>query len=202
MTPGFELNSTEDLAGHFTDRFQRALMKFVLSSEDELTFLAEHSAETIPEPFPIFRELSVSPGNYENRSVGLNFVTKPGRSVSMGLLTTRGDFYDGNRTHMEPSVRWKIDKHFTLAQFVSVDRIHLPDETFTLQLFRTRVDYSLNTHLSVASLIQYDNSSQEFGLNLRLSYLFREGTELFVVYDEIADDRIVPRIEKRVTKEY
>jgi hypothetical protein len=50
-------------------------------------------------------------------------------------------------------------------------------------LVRSRFDFSLDTHLSVAGIVQYDNATERVGANLRLGYLFHEGTQLFVVYN-------------------
>jgi hypothetical protein len=108
-----------------------------------------------------------------------------------------GAFYDGTRKQVEPSIQWNFNRHFSFTQFVSLNRIHLPNESFTLSLIRSGISYSLNTHLSIATLLQYDNSSQQLGVNIRLSYLFREGTELFVVYDDLKDDRPVPMTVKQ-----
>jgi len=202
VTPGIEINSTEDLSGNFTDQIHRASLRFVFPSEDEINLFAQHSRETIPEPFPIFRDVFVQKGQYDNRQSGISFTTKPGRKVSASMIVSSGTLYAGTRVGAEPSLQWKLNRHFTFTQFLSMNRIQMPDESFTLSLARSRISYSLNTHLSLASLLQYDNSSQELGVNVRFSYLFHEGTELFVVYDEINDDRLVPVSQKHNNKRF
>ena len=197
VTPGIQLTSTEDLPGNFTDEVQHASLRFVFPTEDQVEVFADHSVETIPEPFPIFRDINIPSGHYHNDQAGVNLNTKPGRNLSAGILVGTGAFYDGTRNQVEPSVQWKLNRHFTFTQFLSLNKIQLPSDSFTLSLIRSGVSYSLNTHLSIASLLQYDNSTQQLGMNMRFSYLFREGTELFVVYDDLVDDRPVPTIEKK-----
>ena len=185
LTPGYEGKVTEDSSGGFTDMFHRVSLKWIAPTEDQLIIFGQQSREGVPEPFPIFRDVLVKPGTYNEIQAGFEFLTKPGRSVSGGLYFSTGGLYGGSKTEVTPSIQWKLNRHFTLLQFFSTNFVDLEGQTFRIQLFRSQIAYSLNTHLSASALVQYDNSTREIGVNFRLGYLFREGTELFIVYDDL-----------------
>jgi hypothetical protein len=187
ITPGYEGKATEDLSEGFTDTFQRISLKWIAPSEDQILFFAQQSREGVPESFPIFREIRVPPGAYREGQAGFEFTTKPGRSVSGGLLLSTGGFYNGSKTEFATSFSWKLNRHFTFVQFFSTNFVELEDQSFRIDLFRSHIAFSLNTHLSTSALLQYDNSTRQLGINFRFGYLFREGTELFVVYDELRE---------------
>ena len=109
--------------------------------------------------------------------------SKEGRAVSAALLLTQGEFYDGDRFEAQPTVTVKFNRHFQFSQSVSSNWIELDNDRFALLLLRSHLNYALNTKLSAGALVQYDSDLRETAINVRLGYLFREGTELFVVYD-------------------
>jgi hypothetical protein len=162
-------------------------MRFLFQSEDQVRFFADRIEELVPEPFHIFRDIPIPMGRYRENRAGAEISTKPGRSLSSTLTVSHGGFFGGRRFEVSPSLLWKLNKHFTLLQVLGSNFIELDDESLHFYVTRTRIAYSLDTSFSVSALLQYDNSSQEFGINFRAGYLFKEGTELFVVYNEILE---------------
>ncbi|MCI0601448.1 carbohydrate binding family 9 domain-containing protein [bacterium] len=187
LTPGYELIREEDHAGTQTLLFHEASIKALFQSEDQFRFFASRNEELVPVEFPIFRTITVPAGNYLDTRFGMEISTKPGRNISGTLSVSHGGFYDGSRLELSPSILWKISEHLTVSQNFVSNFVGLDQEDFHIYLSRTRISYSLNTSLSSSAVLQYDNSSQEFGLNWRAGYLFKEGTELFIVYNEIMD---------------
>ena len=141
----------------------------------------------MPEEFPIFREILIPKGDYLEYRAGIELSTKPGRNISGALIVSQGGFFGVSRLEVSPSILWKVNKYLTLSQTFVSNRIQFGQEDFNINLTRTRIGFSLNTSFSASAVLQYDNDSQDFGMNFRAGYLFKEGTELFVVYNEIMD---------------
>jgi Domain of unknown function (DUF5916) len=194
LTPGFELIREENHAGTLMFLYQQASFKTLFQSEDQFRFFVNRSEEYVPEEFPVFREISVPVGRYVANRFGLEASTKPGRKLSGALTVSNGGFYGGSRFELSPSLFWKMNRYVTLSQTFISNFVDDAPEDFNLYITRTRISYSLNTSFSIASILQYDNSSQKIGFNCRASYMFKEGTELFVVYNEIQDERIDSQI--------
>jgi hypothetical protein len=194
LTPGYELIREENHAGTLMFWYQQASFKTLFQSEDQFKLFVNQSEEFVPEKFPVFREISVPIGRYDAIRYGFDAATKPGRKVSGELTISNGGFYGGSRFELSPSLFWKVNRHVTLSQTLISNFVHDAPEDFDLYITRTRIGYSLNTNFSVSSVLQYDNSSQKIGFNCRANYMFKEGTELFVVYNEIQDESLHPEI--------
>ncbi|MCI0617530.1 carbohydrate binding family 9 domain-containing protein [bacterium] len=190
LTPGYELIREENHAGTLMFLYQQASFKTLFQSEDQFRFFVNRSEEYVPEGFPVFREISIPVGRYVANRSGLEASTKPGRKLSGALTVSNGGFYGGSRFELSPSLFWKVNRHVNLSQTFISNFVKDAPEDFNLYITRTRISYSLNTSFSIASILQYDNSSQKIGFNCRASYMFKEGTELFVVYNEIQDEGI------------
>jgi hypothetical protein len=198
LTPGYELIREEDHNGTLTFLTQEASLKFLFQSEDQFRLFINRNEELVPEDFPIFRSVAIPKGSYLENRAGIEVSSKPGRNFSGTLTVSQGGFFGGSRLEISPALVWKANRHLTLSQAVQSNFIDLEQDEFTVYVTRSRIAYSLNTHFSASAVLQYDNDSQEFGINLRAGYLFKEGTELFVVYNEIIEDALVNNpIERR-----
>lgn len=192
VTPGCELFTDHDHSGRLSNRYQQITLKTTFQSGDQFTLFADHSDELVPQPFPVYRSVEIPAGFYKSARAGISAATKDGRAWSGTLDFSAGDFYGGSRLEASPTLLWKTNRHLTLSATYVNDWIEVTNDRFRIQLIRGRIGYSLNTHLSVSSVVQYDNSSQVLGVNLRVGYLLREGTELFVVYNGIRDLATTP----------
>jgi hypothetical protein len=187
ITPGYAVTREEDHNGTLTFFTNEASLRVLFQSEDQIRFFVRREEEFVPEEFPIFRTILIPHGKYAENRAGIELSTKPGRNISGTFTFSNGGFFGGSRLEIGPSLTWKINRHLSLSQTVLSNLIELGQERFSINLTRTRIGYSLNTSFSASAVLQYDNSSQEFGINFRAGYLFKEGTELFVVYNEIMD---------------
>ena len=70
---------------------------------------------------------------------------------------------------------------------VSLNWVDLPDGRFTTQLVTTRTTYTVTPLMFISALLQYNSSSDSLGVNLRMRWEYRPGSELFVVYNEQRD---------------
>ncbi len=187
LTPGYQLIREEDHDGTLTFLTHEGSLRLLFQSEDQVRFFGNRKEEFVPEDFRIFREVVVPKGNYLENRAGIELSTKPGRSISGALTLSKGGFFGGSRLEVSPSVVWKLNRHLNLSQTLVSNRVQFGQENFNIYLTRTRIGFSLNTSFSTSAVLQYDNDSQDFGVNFRAGYLFKEGTELFVVYNEIMD---------------
>ncbi len=197
LTPGYQLVREEDHDGTLTFLTHEGSLRLLFQSEDQVRFFANRKEEFVPEEFPIFREVVIPTGNYTENRAGIELSTKPGRTVSGALTFSHGGFFGGSRLEVSPSVIWKVNRHLNLSQTFISNRVQLGPQDFNIYLTQTRIGFSLNTSFSASAVLQYDNDSQDFGMNFRVGYLFKEGTELFVVYNEIMDQSASPGFSKQ-----
>ncbi len=188
FVPGFNSVFYRDQNGESQDSFQTASFLVDFQSGDQLLVFGNRNFERIPDEFSIFHSVTLLPGEYSWYDAGISLTTKPGRRLSGQLEITGGGLYDGLHVETGGFINWKINKYLTIGQSYSTNKVDLPTGAFRTHLALSRISYSLNTSLSVDALAQYDNESDQFGLNLRIVYIFREGTELFFVFNEITNE--------------
>ena len=56
------------------------------------------------------------------------------------------------------------------------------------ELGALRVDYTFSPTLSLRTLSQYNSSSDQWSTSARLRYIYRPGSDIYVVYDEVRRD--------------
>jgi hypothetical protein len=112
---------------------------------------------------------------------------RPRSSLLRGDVTlTAGSFYDGTRIGLAFSPTWTQSKHLELGAGYEVNRLEFADrdQSATTHLAQLRVQTALNTQVSLSALAQYSNVAELGSVNARFRYHFREGTDLWIVYNE------------------
>lgn len=192
--PGYVAKYVFDHSGFLQNYTHRFFTSISFQSDDEVSLSLSKFYELIPVPFLIFKSISVPASGYTDFGTELKVVTKPGRALSAVATLGAGEFYGGSRKDISTGVQWKASKHLTMTQEYSTSDIALPAGSFQTRIARSRLSIALNTSFFMSMLGQYDNATNEFGVNLRLKYIFAEGTELFVVLNGVLDEESGSRL--------
>jgi hypothetical protein len=123
------------------------------------------------------------------------------RPASGTVAFEYGPFYDGTRTAVGyTGARVKVSPQLAVEPRVSIDRVTLPFGDFTSRLVGSRVTYTITPMLFVSGLVQYNSANSSVGTNLRLRWVYRPGSELFVVYNDGRDTTgpgFLPHLQNR-----
>ncbi|NUQ11895.1 MAG: carbohydrate binding family 9 domain-containing protein [Gemmatimonadaceae bacterium] len=141
--------------------------------------------ESVRDSFPVAGSVVV-PGEYWFHG-GSARLDLPRSGKFRGDFTlTAGEFYDGTRLSASANPAWNPSKYLELGGGYGFDRLRFAgrgDET-TAHLARLKVQVALNTRVSVSTFAQYSSVADLAGFNARFRYNVREGTDLWVVYNE------------------
>jgi len=122
------------------------------------------------------------------------------RRVSGSWTFQRGGFFNGNLMAVGYSTgRIGITPQLSVEPSISINRIKLPEGTFTTQLATSRITYTFTPRMFFSLLMQYNSSRDALSLNLRLRWEYQPGSELFVVYNDQRDTSLrgMPMLENR-----
>jgi hypothetical protein len=111
----------------------------------------------------------------------------PRSNLFRGTFTAvAGSFYDGTRIGLSLNPSWNQSRYLELGGGYEVNRLEFADRQLaaTTHLARLRVQVALNTRVSFSTFAQFSNVDDLTTLNARFRYHFREGTDLWVVYNE------------------
>lgn len=154
----------------------------------------EYKIDSLPFDWSLDESNAISAGSYTTFNNSL-YMTTPSQSKFFGSINlSYGGFYSGDRFSVSPYIAYSISKHLGFSiiyeynniqfeQFLT-DTIHT---TFSSHLIRWNISYNVNTKITMKLYTQYDDISEKLSVNLRFRYNPKEGTDLFVVYNQGAN---------------
>ena len=157
-----------------------------LKSGEELGIAFRNSYESIRERFEISGGAEIIPGNYWFRQVEGHLMASRSATFRPTLFVSAGTFFDGSRIGVSLRPAWNPSRFLELGVDYDYNRVRFSEraQRLDLHVVRLRVQTALNVHLSLATLMQYDNADDAIGINARLRYNFSEGRDLWVVFNE------------------
>ncbi len=140
--------------------------------------------------FEISDGVIVPAGTYDHSESQIVFFTNRSRPFSFRIRSTIGGRFGGDRVSLSPTLRYRYQERFRSELSINYNDFDLPGGSFTATLARLRMSYSFTPNVQLQALIQYNESSDEVGTNLRFSWLQNANSGLYLVYNEV-DDRTV-----------
>ncbi len=107
-----------------------------------------------------------------------------GRSISGRVSASTGSFYDGDRTSVSGNVQLRPSAHLTVDVGFQHNDLKLGGNTFTADLFSTRIRYAYNAHVFFLGFVQYNEATDELITNLRLNVIHSPLSDIFLVFAE------------------
>jgi hypothetical protein len=155
--------------------------------------------EDLLAPFVIAPEAVVPAGSYTFVRVAASHHISHTRLFQVNPRVEAGTFYDGWQATAEVAPIWYVSPHLELSGFYQFTRIRFPDrdQRLDVHLARLRIGTALNTKLSTNAFIQFNSTAHAVSANVRFRYNFREGNDLWIVYNEGVNtdrDRVTPTL--------
>jgi len=150
------------------------------------TMNVEYNMETLITDFNITDSVSIPVGSY-NFSDAMLSLSSPGtRSFHFTVTLCSGQYYDGYRFSPQVNPTWNISSGVELGATYLIDYLDFSSRDQLLQnhIFGLRGLYMLNTRLSFSGFVQYNTAINRVISNLRLRYNPKEGTDLYLVFNE------------------
>ncbi|USN98718.1 MAG: carbohydrate binding family 9 domain-containing protein [Phycisphaeraceae bacterium] len=140
--------------------------------------------DNLVDPFEIVDGVTIPVGTYDNLGTELSFGTTASRPVAAGGTVRRYGFYSGDRWDYTATLALRPGPYFSANAAYSINDIDLPEGSFLVRQFSMRASVQFTPDLSWDNTVQWDNRSDDLGLNSRVRWEFHPGHELFVVYNE------------------
>ncbi|MYI43650.1 MAG: carbohydrate binding family 9 domain-containing protein [Rhodothermaceae bacterium] len=155
--------------------------------------------ELLKAPFALSDKVQIPAGRYNFFRVGAEYNVSHTRLFQVRPHVQTGAFYDGWQVAVGAAPVWYVSKHLELSGSYQLTRIHFPsrNDTFLAHLGRLRIGSALNAKFSANVFIQFNSIQHVVSGNMRMRYNFREGNDLWVVYNQNLDtdrDRVLPRL--------
>ena len=183
----FELNPVlvTDLHNE-TESFRTFMAPFNIRSQAGDHYEANYAPqyERLTAPFEISPGVVIPAGSYWFHRFRVQVESSDTRPLSVGGTVWFGGFYDGHLTQLIGFVNWTEGSgHLQLALNLENDYGYLPEGNFIFRLWQLKTVYAFTPNLLLSTFLQYDSESRDLGLNARLRWTIRPGSDLFLVWN-------------------
>ena len=164
-------------------------------SRDSLVVQYKSTDEVLIRPFRIYRDPSdtsrqvvIPAGRYSFDEYIATAASGSHRNLVAAVNYRWGDFFSGQREQYSTIMTWRPTKHFTFRLAYDYHDIRLPQGAFVTRLANFTSEVAFNSDLLWTNRIQYDNVSEEVGINSRLHWVLRDGREAYLVLNHNLQD--------------
>ena len=172
-----------------------SLLEIDSRSRDGLVFRYQSTDEILVRPFRIHRDPSdtsrqivIPEGRYSFDEHVVEASSGSHRKLAGGVSYRSGDFFGGERTNLAGMLTWRPTKHFTFRLVYDWNDVRLPQGDFVTRVAQLTSEVSFNSDLSWINLVQYDNVTEEAGINSRLHWVLQDGREAYLVLNHNLQD--------------
>ncbi|MFG1690736.1 DUF5916 domain-containing protein [Gemmatimonadota bacterium] len=160
--------------------------RFTFRDSGTFRWSAETHFEDLPSELSLPGNTSVPPGRYWFSRTEGGYGFPMGDLVRASFSGGVQQFYDGWLADFNISPSWRRSSHIQVGMDYRFVTAHFPDrgQSFDSHLVRTRIETALNTRLSMTAFVQLSSVADFAAANVRVRYNFREGQDLWLVYNE------------------
>ena len=135
-------------------------------------------------PFEVAPGVIIPPGDYHFTRYRAEAQSSESRPWRIGATVWWGDFYDGRLTQIENFVWLKtLGGHFQMKLDMQDDYGHLPEGDFIQRLWQLNNAFAISPRLLLFAYFQYESDTRSLGMNARLRYTLKPGSDLFFVWN-------------------
>ena len=148
---------------------------------DELAIEHNIQKENLLEGFEISDGIVIPAGEYSFADTKVSMETSDARAADIEIAIRAGDFYTGTIESFEMEADWRPSRHFTGSLSYGVDFVDLPEGKVDRRVFGANLTAIFSNTLSWANLIQFDNVSNDLGVDSRLHWTPEAGRNVYLV---------------------
>jgi hypothetical protein len=138
----------------------------------------------LDEEFDLADRIPVPPGRYDLSRVTIFGGTSPSRRVGARVMARFSEEWDGRTNLFDIGSRVSLGKHLTTGVGWTLSEADLPGGSFTAHVVGLRATLAFSTRLFTRVYVQYNSLEQRWITNLRLRFIHRPGSDLYVVFND------------------
>ncbi|HSG08553.1 MAG TPA: DUF5916 domain-containing protein [Longimicrobiales bacterium] len=167
---------------------------------ENFTVFSNVSQTILDETFELTDSVEIPVGRYQNDNVMFSGGTSQKRAAYLNVNGMLSRFYGGSLVSLggtltlAPVPQVAVGLGYTRND---VD-VPFPHGEFTADILSLRTTYSFSTRLTTNVLVQYNSLDRDFTANVRVNFIHRPGSDLFLVFTENrGDDRRLWNVQER-----
>ncbi|NNE03543.1 MAG: carbohydrate binding family 9 domain-containing protein, partial [Eudoraea sp.] len=154
-----------------------------LESGDKIEVNVRPVGENILEPFEIFENVVIPPGEYNFMRYRLEAGFAAKRRLNGQASWWFGSFYEGTLDEFRLELNWNPSSLLGFEFSGRRNQGRLPFGDFNQTLAGMRVRFNVTSDLQLNSYLQYDTESRVLGVNARIHWIFSPLGDVFLVFN-------------------
>lgn len=184
--PMYVLTYTTDQQNRLVGRQHHLMLGTTLRDDTFINVIYQKTLDVLDVPFKIRPNVTIPVGSYQMDEVMLTLNTSPGRRLYQRLTVAPNEFYGGTRLNLSAAAGVRASSQFSTEVQYNRNDVKMPWGNFLVNLSTLRVDYTFTPRMTIRSLTQYNTSSHEISNNVRFNFIYRPGSDIYVVYNDLS----------------
>jgi hypothetical protein len=131
-------------------------------------------------------------GAYQWNSFKASYRSNRSKPISGGASLERGGYYGGRKKSYGFDLNLIPFRTLLIEANYTRNEIALPEQTpFATNTINTRVSYSFTPDLYLKTFVQYNDERKLANFNFLLWYIYRPGSDLYIVYNHGWDTNLL-----------
>ena len=162
--------------------------QFEFETGDDIGFEVKNTIENLDVGFNLQGQ-EIPEGDYNFTSFQVSARTSSSRMIAGELQVEFGEFYSGTIRGFSIDATARPNAKLSIEPFIEFNRITLLGEEFDANAFGGRVSYSFSTILFTKLFTQWSTDRDIFSANFLVNYIYRPGSDFYLVFDQSYDTR-------------
>ncbi len=155
----------------------------IFKSGDRFEFNLIQHYDRLDKPFVLTENISFPAAKYMMYNYEIQLETFRSRRVWAFLLYNWGDFYNAKIQTVESELGVNLNKHFNINISYSWNNVDFQNARVITNELSSYLNYAFTTRLNLSLFAQYNSLDQIMIYNLRMHWIPRIGSDLYIVYN-------------------
>ncbi len=184
--PMYVLTYTTDQNNRLVYRNHHLMLGTTLRDDTFINVFYQKTLDVLDVPFRIRPDVTIPVGVYSMHEWYFTLNTSPGKRFYSRATVSPVDFYGGSRLNASLAGGARVSSRFSTELQYNRNDVKMPWGDFVVNLSTLRVDYTFSPRMTVRSLTQYNTSTHEISNNVRFNFIYRPGSDIYIVYNDLS----------------
>jgi hypothetical protein len=184
--PMYVLTYTTDQTNRLIGRQHHLMLGTTLRDDTFINVIYQETLDVLDVPFRIRPTVTIPVGSYQMSEWIFSVNSSPGRRIYERVTFSPVEFYDGTRLNTSAAAGVRVSSRLSTELQYNRNDVKMPWGDFLVNLTTVRVDYTFSPRMTVRSLTQYNTSTHEVSNNIRFNFIYRPGSDIYIVYNDLS----------------
>jgi hypothetical protein len=138
----------------------------------------------LDEGFDLSDDIFIPAGDYDVWELGGFANSSTNRPVFVGVRGGYEQFYGGRRLELSGDLTLAANANLSVTGGLTHNHVDTPFGVLDADVGSLRISLAASTKLFANALIQYNSLDNNLSANIRLNYIYRPGSDFFLVFTE------------------